>query len=149
MLSPYWTEYARLQSLVEMGKAHDEQLDLFLKNQSLGNDRFDTYQSRRQSKNLGRNLKRKERSRSNLLKRNFDRVARKIAETPVESLLHGEQAEVVRQSAGKDWLVLRDTVDGDYESKSTELGIPVGTLKSRVSRAKAKMYQKLKPYMSA
>jgi hypothetical protein len=139
MLSPFWAEYARVQSLVEQGKAYDEQLDFILKNKPCDDKCFDLHNSRRQLKNLSRNLERKKRSQKNLLERNCDCVGPKPFETPDVTAVRHEQATFLRQAAGEYWPLLRDTLDGDYESKSAEIRIPVGTIKSRVSRARARL----------
>jgi len=140
MFGTFWGEYARIQCLVEIGKARDEQLDALLKSFP-GDDEslFDCHDSRRRLKNLDRNLGRKDHNRNVLLKRDAAQISLSGVDSPLSHAINGEHADILRRAVGDDWPLLRDTLDGQYEAIARNRGMSVGTLKSRVSRAKTKL----------
>lgn len=138
MSIPFWDEYARVQRQVEMGTARDEQLDALLKRHSDGHP-FDLYDCRRRLKNLDRNVGRKFRDRLVLLERNAFWITRPSTVPPVMASALAESRAAVRLAAGDDWDILRETADGDYSTIAQKMDLPVGTLKSRISRCRAKL----------
>lgn len=138
MLSAFWREYAHMQNLVEIGIARDEQLDSLLDRIPNCDEHFDLSNTRRQLKNLRRNLNRKDQSRKNLLKQNVYRIASQICESPALLAVRNETINLVQNVAGEDWALLKETLDGNYANLSAKRRIPAGTLKSKVSRARVK-----------
>ena len=144
MFGAFWAEFARIQRLVEIGKARDEQLDVLLRSFPSGNENvFDCYDCRRRLKNLYRNLRRKDRNRDALLHRDAAQITPNRYESPLLNVINGELADSVRRAAGGDWHLLRDTLDGNYEVIARKNGVGIGTLKSRVSRSRTKLRSRL------
>jgi len=140
---PFRAEYARVQHLVEIGKVRDEQLDALLKRHARDVRPFDLHDSRRQLKNLDRNLARKDRHRVDILKRNAAHIGSVPVENPLTAAIRHEQCATVRQAAGDDWELLRAMADGGFDEVAAQLGVPVGTIKSRVSRARSRLRSSL------
>lgn len=139
MSLPVWGEYARVQHQVSQGNARDEVLDAFLIRYFDNRHPFDPHDCRRRLKNLDRNTARKERDRTALLVRHADRLGPALAVQPVVIAVRRETAAAVRRAAGDDWPLLRDTLDGEYETIAAAAGVPVGTLKSSVSRRRSQL----------
>ena len=136
MSVPYWDEYTRVQHLVEIGKARDEQLDALLKRYTTDGHPFNLHDCRRRLKNLGRNLPRNDRRRSFLLKQFASRLDSRSSEGSLATVIRHESAATMRHVAGNDWEFLRETIDGNYTEIAAASGVAVGTIKSRVSRAR-------------
>jgi hypothetical protein len=139
MSIPFWDEYARVQNLVELGRSRDEQLDALLNRYVTSNHKFDLHDSRRRLKNLSRNLMRKDRCRSTLLKRFANRTGTIPELSPVVTAAAAEARMAVRLAAGDDWPLLRATIDGEYAALAQTMHMPVGTLKARVFRSRRKL----------
>jgi RNA polymerase sigma-70 factor (ECF subfamily) len=83
-----------------------------------------------------------------------DRVARDPAEMPLEQVerkeLHGQvMAALGRLDAEyRAVLVMRDIEGFDYQQMADVLGLPLGTLKSRLFRARLALRDELKNYLS-
>lgn len=132
-------EYARIQQLVEMGQARDEQLDTLLKHRLNTGQPLNLHDSRRRLKNLHRNLIRKDRHRLALLKRNATCIGPQPVEQPLTAVVRRETSNAVRRIAGNDWDYHAATIDGDYSDLAMKSNVAVGTIKSRVSRAREKL----------
>jgi DNA-directed RNA polymerase specialized sigma24 family protein len=143
MLSPFWAEYARLQSLAERGLAREEQLDRHLKTPPIENQTFDLHTARRKSKNTYRNSRRTEHDRIALIRRYaHDFVTPTL--TPDDLVSSMELRVEVRKAAGDGWGLLHDTLDGDYADVAALRKMPVGTLKAKVSRLRSQLERVLK-----
>jgi RNA polymerase sigma-70 factor (ECF subfamily) len=74
-------------------------------------------------------------------------------ETPLDRLLRNETAEKVRRSLAalaphyRDVLVLCELSDLSYAEAAQVCGIDIGTVRSRLSRARAQLAQRLAPYL--
>jgi RNA polymerase sigma-70 factor (ECF subfamily) len=83
----------------------------------------------------------------------LDRVARDPGEQPVEVLQRRERQEHVVAALGRleaeyrAVLVMRDIEGFDYQQMADILGLPLGTLKSRLFRARLALRDELKAYM--
>jgi RNA polymerase sigma-70 factor (ECF subfamily) len=85
----------------------------------------------------------------------LDRIADSGVPTPADRVEHRERDEQVLAALGRvdpeyrALLVLRD-IDGlDYQQMADLLGVPLGTLKSRLFRARKALADELKPYFGA
>ena len=73
-------------------------------------------------------------------------------ETPLDRLLRGEVAEQVRRAVAalkphyRDILILCELSDLSYAEAAQVAGIDIGTVRSRLSRARAQLAQRLAPY---
>ena len=73
-------------------------------------------------------------------------------ETPLERVLRGEMAEQVRQAVAmlkphyRDILILCELSELSYAEAAQVAGIDIGTVRSRLSRARAQLAQRLAPY---
>ena len=80
---------------------------------------------------------------------NEERIDR---DTPLERILRGESAERVRRALAalaphyRDVLVLCELSELSYAEAAQVCGIDIGTVRSRLSRARAKLAQRLAPY---
>ena len=78
-----------------------------------------------------------------------DRIDR---DTPLERILRGESAEHVRRALAalaphyRDVLILCELSELSYAEAAQVCGIDIGTVRSRLSRARAKLAQRLAPY---
>ncbi len=145
MSTELWTEYARIQRLVEVGKTHDGHLDHFLKRYIDDGLPFELHDCRRRLKNFDRNAKRVDSHRAVLLQRYAYHVSH-VQPPPDAAAATAEIRAGVRIVAGDDWPLLRATIDGDYASLARQMQTPVGTLKARVSRSRAKLRGVLAKY---
>lgn len=71
-------------------------------------------------------------------------------ETHVDNILHDEviQREINRLSPKfREVIILRDIQEFSYEEISKILRVPLGTVKSRVNRARLRLQERLKPYI--
>jgi len=84
----------------------------------------------------------------------LDRVKPDPAPGPEEQLERRERNEHVVEALGRldpeyrAVLVMRDVEGFDYQQMADVLGLPLGTLKSRLFRARLALRDELKPYMS-
>jgi len=84
----------------------------------------------------------------------IDRVAAKSATTPAADLEAREQSEQVLAALGRldaeyrAVLVMRDIEGFDYQQMADVLGLPLGTLKSRLFRARLALRDELQAYFS-
>lgn len=84
-----------------------------------------------------------------------DRLAQQSAPQPAQELEHREQCEQVLAALGRldaeyrAVLVMRDIEGFDYQQMADVLGLPLGTLKSRLFRARLALRDELRDYMSA
>jgi RNA polymerase sigma-70 factor (ECF subfamily) len=75
-------------------------------------------------------------------------------DTPLERILRGESAERVRRAVAalaphyRDVLILCELSELSYAEAAQLCGIDIGTVRSRLSRARAKLAQRLAPYES-
>jgi RNA polymerase sigma-70 factor (ECF subfamily) len=75
-------------------------------------------------------------------------------ETPLERILRGEAAEHVRRAVAalaphyRDVLILCELSELSYAEAAQVCGIDIGTVRSRLSRARAKLAQRLAPFDS-
>jgi RNA polymerase sigma-70 factor (ECF subfamily) len=73
-------------------------------------------------------------------------------DTPLESILRGEAAEQVRRAVAalaphyRDVLILCELSELSYAEAAQLCGIEIGTVRSRLSRARAQLAQLLAPY---
>jgi RNA polymerase sigma-70 factor (ECF subfamily) len=73
-------------------------------------------------------------------------------ETPLERILKGEAAEQVRRAVAslkphyRDILILCELSELSYAEAAQVAGIDIGTVRSRLSRARAQLAQRLAPY---
>lgn len=73
-------------------------------------------------------------------------------DTPLERLLRGEAAEHVRRAIAslaphyRDVLILCELSELSYAQAAQVCGIDIGTVRSRLSRARARLAQRLAPY---
>jgi RNA polymerase sigma-70 factor (ECF subfamily) len=83
----------------------------------------------------------------------IDRVSRRSASQPGDEVLAREQQEQVLAALGRldaeyrAVLVMRDIEGFDYQQMADVLGLPLGTLKSRLFRARLAMRDELRQYM--
>jgi RNA polymerase sigma-70 factor (ECF subfamily) len=83
----------------------------------------------------------------------MDQVARDRGAGPAQSIEDREQAEQVLAALGRldaeyrAVLVMRDIEGFDYQQMAQVLGLPLGTLKSRLFRARLALRDELRPYM--
>ncbi|MEP7067981.1 MAG: RNA polymerase sigma factor [Usitatibacter sp.] len=81
-----------------------------------------------------------------------DRIDR---DSPLERILRGETAEQVRRAVAalaphyRDVLILCELSELSYAEAAQVCGIDIGTVRSRLSRARAKLAQRLAPYQTA
>jgi RNA polymerase sigma-70 factor (ECF subfamily) len=74
-------------------------------------------------------------------------------ETPLDRVLRGEQAERVRRAVAsikphyRDVLILCELSDLTYAEAAQVCGIDIGTVRSRLSRARAQLAQRLAHYL--
>ncbi len=134
---PFWDEYARVQHLVETGKAREEQLNALLSCYVESGQPFDLRDCRRRLKNLARNLARKDRDRRALLKNHVPNSS--SVDSPCETMIRRETIALIRSAAGHDWNLVWATIEGNYAAAAAGSGVPVGTVKARVSRCKTKL----------
>ena len=84
----------------------------------------------------------------------LDRVARDPSAAPPQDLETRERAEQVVAALGRidaeyrAVLVMRDVEGFDYQQMADVLGLPLGTLKSRLFRARLALRDELKGYLS-
>jgi RNA polymerase sigma-70 factor, ECF subfamily len=82
-----------------------------------------------------------------------DRVARDRSAPPLETLEGRERGEQVLAALGRldpeyrAVLVMRDVEGFDYQQMADVLGLPLGTLKSRLFRARLALRDEIKPYL--
>jgi RNA polymerase sigma-70 factor (ECF subfamily) len=82
-----------------------------------------------------------------------DRVARDRSAAPLETLEGRERGEQVLAALGRldpeyrAVLVMRDVEGFDYQQMADVLGLPLGTLKSRLFRARLALRDEIKPYL--
>lgn len=75
-------------------------------------------------------------------------------DTPLERILRGEAAEQVRRAVAslaphyRDVLILCELSELSYAEAAQLCGIEIGTVRSRLSRARAQLAQRLTPYAS-
>ena len=73
-------------------------------------------------------------------------------DTPLEKILRGETAEQVRRAVAqlkphyRDILILCELSELSYAEAAQVAGIDIGTVRSRLSRARAQLAQRLAPY---
>jgi RNA polymerase sigma-70 factor (ECF subfamily) len=73
-------------------------------------------------------------------------------DTPLERILRGEVAEQVRRAVAqlkphyRDILILCELSELSYAEAAQVAGIDIGTVRSRLSRARAQLAQRLAPY---
>ena len=73
-------------------------------------------------------------------------------DTPLERILKGEVAEQVRRAVAalkphyRDILILCELSELSYAEAAQDAGIDIGTVRSRLSRARAQLAQRLAPY---
>jgi len=73
-------------------------------------------------------------------------------DTPLERILRGETAEQVRRAVAqlkphyRDILILCELSELSYAEAAQVAGIDIGTVRSRLSRARAQLAQRLAPY---
>lgn len=83
----------------------------------------------------------------------IDRLSSGASESPAQIVEHREQDEQVIQALGRldaeyrAVLVMRDVEGFDYQQMADILGLPLGTLKSRLFRARLALRDELKEYM--
>ncbi|HEX4793020.1 MAG TPA: sigma-70 family RNA polymerase sigma factor [Humisphaera sp.] len=83
----------------------------------------------------------------------LDRMARDRSETPPERAEHRERDRAVLSALGRldaeyrAVLVMRDIEGFDYQQMADVLGLPLGTLKSRLFRARLALRDELKAYL--
>jgi RNA polymerase sigma-70 factor (ECF subfamily) len=83
-----------------------------------------------------------------------DRLASKDTPRPSDDLEDREQGEQVLAALGRldaeyrAVLVMRDIEGFDYQQMADVLGLPLGTLKSRLFRARLALRDELRPYLS-
>ncbi|HEV8606604.1 MAG TPA: sigma-70 family RNA polymerase sigma factor [Tepidisphaeraceae bacterium] len=83
-----------------------------------------------------------------------DRLASQNTARPSEDLEDREQSEQVLAALGRldaeyrAVLVMRDIEGFDYQQMADVLGLPLGTLKSRLFRARLALRDELRPYLS-
>jgi RNA polymerase sigma-70 factor (ECF subfamily) len=76
-------------------------------------------------------------------------------DTPLERILRGETAEQVRRAVAalaphyRDVLILCELSELSYAEAAQVCGIDIGTVRSRLSRARAQLAQRLAPYEMA
>lgn len=81
--------------------------------------------------------------------------ARIDRDTPLERILRGETAERVRRAVAalaphyRDVLILCELSELSYAEAAQVCGIDIGTVRSRLSRARAKLAQRLAPHDKA
>jgi len=84
----------------------------------------------------------------------IDRVARDKAELPPQRMERRERDEAVLAALGRldaeyrAVLVMRDIEAFDYQQMADVLGLPLGTLKSRLFRARLALRDELRTYLS-
>ncbi len=84
-----------------------------------------------------------------------DRLAHESSPSPPQDLEKREEAEQVLSALGRldaeyrAVLVMRDIEGFDYQQMADVLGLPLGTLKSRLFRARLALRDELRPYMAA
>jgi len=82
-----------------------------------------------------------------------DRVARDRAPAPLAAMEQRERDQQVVAALGRvdaeyrAVLVMRDIEGFDYQQMAEVLGLPLGTLKSRLFRARLALRDELKPYL--
>jgi RNA polymerase sigma-70 factor (ECF subfamily) len=82
-----------------------------------------------------------------------DRVAQDRSAAPPDALESRERGEQVLEALGRldpeyrAVLVMRDVEGFDYQQMADVLGLPLGTLKSRLFRARLALRDELKPYL--
>ena len=75
-------------------------------------------------------------------------------DTPLDRILRGEAAEQVRRAVAslaphyRDILILCELSELTYAEAAQVAGIDIGTVRSRLSRARAQLAQRLAPYQS-
>jgi RNA polymerase sigma-70 factor (ECF subfamily) len=83
----------------------------------------------------------------------LDRVARDSSPSPAERVEHRERDQQVLAALGRldaeyrAVLVMRDIEGFDYQQMADVLGLPLGTLKSRLFRARMALRDELKTYL--
>jgi RNA polymerase sigma-70 factor (ECF subfamily) len=83
-----------------------------------------------------------------------DRVTRDTGETPPQKIERRERDEAVLAALGRldaeyrAVLVMRDIEGFDYQQMADILGLPLGTLKSRLFRARLALRDELRAYLS-
>jgi len=84
----------------------------------------------------------------------LDRVARDASEGPAQELERRERGQHVLAALGRidaeyrAVLVMRDIEGFDYQQMAEVLGLPLGTLKSRLFRARLALRDELRSYLS-
>jgi len=84
----------------------------------------------------------------------IDRMARDAAPQPLAALEKRERDQHVLAALGRvdveyrAVLVMRDIEGFDYQQMADVLGVPLGTLKSRLFRARLALRDELKPYLN-
>ena len=83
----------------------------------------------------------------------MDRVARDDGESPPQRVERRERDEAVLAALGRldaeyrAVLVMRDIEGFDYQQMAEVLGLPLGTLKSRLFRARLALRDELRTYL--
>jgi len=83
----------------------------------------------------------------------IDRVTQDAGPAPAEAMEQRERSEQVEAALGRldpesrALLVMRDVEGFDYQQMAEVLGMPLGTLKSRLFRARLALREQLKSYM--
>jgi RNA polymerase sigma-70 factor, ECF subfamily len=84
----------------------------------------------------------------------IDRITAARGDTPAQAAERAEQSRVVLDALGRidaeyrAVLVMRDVEGFDYQQMADVLGLPLGTLKSRLFRARLALKDELSPYMT-
>ena len=84
----------------------------------------------------------------------IDRVAQDRNESPPQKIERRERDQMVLQALGRldaeyrAVLVMRDIEGFDYQQMADVLALPLGTLKSRLFRARLALRDELKSYLS-
>jgi DNA-directed RNA polymerase specialized sigma24 family protein len=160
MSNPAWDEFARLQRkaappnnnthpvLLADDLVSEDRLDAFLTRYMDEEQPFELHDCRRWLKNLSRNRARKWRERDALLRREGHRLSAPTGETPLAGMLREEERTMVRSNVtASDWELIVATLDGDYAGAAEQACLPVGTVKSRVSRCKRRLRETLSQAM--
>jgi hypothetical protein len=141
-----WDEYKRLQQRASRCRhndtidVHEEQLDEFLTKYGSNTTPFDLHDCRRQQKNLARNRARKRLHRADALQREATWLIRGAAPDPVEEATRNDLLTRVKERvSSEEWRMLWGVATHGYTPTARDYGIPVGTLKARVSRCRSRL----------
>ena len=139
MSTPFWDEYARLQARVEAGRTRDDQLDAMLRQLTDSTQQFDLYDCRRRLKNHERNHFRRDRKRLRLLENESAFLQQAPTDQPWVATSRREIVAAVTQTTRRDGAILWATLGERYAAAAADAGVSVGTIKSRVSRARGRL----------